>query len=230
MAGSAVEELVIPWSATQAYSQALSGFSVFPLNPFYAVPFLVLLIPMFMDSVPVGSKVLAGLVLVGWAVLCVWRVRAVLARPAYQEKAAVSRMLSESREHAQAYACLQGACDEMKWYTEQKTLDPDGKPLLRRIYPAAEFIVEMEAVRRVRAWVPDPRFPLVPAPTLGEEVRLRFDTTQVAMDSEKLRKGVEVLRSKLGLNGYVSEIDLSRGETRHVDVCFRRTARSGNVF
>jgi hypothetical protein len=230
MAGNRVEEIVLPWSITQTWAGVVASTGVFPLSVFYLVPVLLLAMALFPDSVPLWAKVLDGVAIAGWGAFCVWRGLRVAATPAYKEKAAVHPLLAACREYEQAYRCLQGACDEMKLFVEEKTKDEEGKPVVRRIYPTATFIVDMDDVRRVLGWSPDPRFPQLARPSLGEHVRIRFDTTEAAMDSAKLKKVVEVLVSKLGLNGYVCEVDFSRGETRHVDVVFSRTAKSGSVF
>ena len=208
MGGNGVREIVVPWSESRSFADAVGSQGKGPLGPFWAIPALLLVAYLFLP-VAMGLKVVAGLVLVAWGGMAFWRARMVMATPEYRERAAVVRLLADSPEYVGAYACLQGACDELKWFVEEKSVDKEGKPLVRRVYPTVSFVVELDRA-------------LAATGVLGDEVRLRFDTTKAAMDSPKLGKGAPVLASKLGLNGYEAKVDLTRGQTRHADVCFSR--------
>ncbi|MBN1434268.1 hypothetical protein JW921_05865 [Candidatus Fermentibacterales bacterium] len=222
MAG--IEEIVIPWDPESTWSARVKAQAYTPGRVIAGVAFLVALIPswLLLTDQPLWAKGLDVLAVVGIVALAVWGYRQVMARPETRQRVAVTRLLLASPEHAGAYACLEEACDYLKWVVEQKetTTGTDGKPLVRfrRVYPSVAFVVDLDTVRRILESEGQPLPPSGIRPTLGQEIRLRFDTTQPGMDSEKLAGKLAVLQSKLGLNGFASSVDFSRGETRHVDV------------
>lgn len=225
MGGKQVEEIVIPWDRNRSYSKAVSGGLVSPVKlakgAGIAVLFCWLLLLVFVTNpaVPGWARVADVVVLMpGVVVLGVVGYRKLLAYPKYADEIAVSRLLLACPEYEGAYGCYPGACDELKWTVAKKDKDPDGKPITLAVYPPVEFVVELDTVRRILAWKPDPAFAHLTPPTLGQELRLRFDTSKPGMDAGKLATGAPTLASKLGLNDYQSSVDLTRGETRHVDV------------
>lgn len=213
------DEIVIPWDPERTWPEQVKAQAAQQGRIIAGVAFLAAMFPAWLlttDQHPL-AKALDVLLIVGIVALAVWGYRRAIGRPDAQEHRAVTRMLLSSPEHAGAYACLKGACDALSWFVDEKSVTAEGKPLVRRIYPSVEFIVDLDLVRAVLASQGQPD-----APTLGQEIRLRIDTTKAALDSEKLAKGVPVFRSKLGLNGFETSVDHTRGETRHVDVRIAR--------
>jgi hypothetical protein len=221
-----IEEIVLPWYPERSWGKVVQAEAYKPGQVIAGVVFLMSLLPLWfafaVEGTPIWIRVLDVLLVGAVVALAVWGYRLVMARPESRQRVAVTRLLLSSKEHADTYECLKRACDYMQWFVDEKetVTGQDGKTVVRtrRTYPSIAFVVDLDTVRLV---LDAERQPLPPSgirPSLGQEVRLRFDTTKAGLDSVKLAKGTAVFSSKLGLNGFETSVDFSRGETRHVDI------------